>query len=245
MFFLLPLAYGQTKTPSLEQQPIISVVGRLVLEKHGKDEQLLLHSKDAQAYLIIGNLKEKLKNLLLELGKDNLVSLTGKQSGKSNISCERTHKYEYNERGERELKTETKCIRYYLLQPTQLLEAKKSDEEIPPPKRDTEEEKNMLWLEGIDKPVSAHTIIGEIYGVVSSVNLRTPIKTVEIANRDKNNPLKRITLVISPVTRIVKKIEEEPMALSANALKAGQEVTAVYSRDEFKSEALFITITKE
>jgi hypothetical protein len=227
-----------------EEINTISVLGRLSSEKHDPEEWLVLHAKNAETYLITGSLGEKLKNSLLELGENNLVSVTGIRDGRSHISCDQSYKYEYNKKGERELKIDTKCIRYYDLGVTQILFAKKSDEEIPPPKRDIEEERRLTKRTGQQSLIQP--IVGEIYGVVSFINLKSPIKTVEIANRDKDSPLKKITLIISPDTRIAKKIgEEEPMAFGVNALRAGQEVTCMYSRGELKSEALFITITKD
>jgi hypothetical protein len=240
--FCLALAYSQTERRPLPERPIISVVGRLALEKHGKDEWLVLHAKNAETYLITGNLIEKLKNSFLELGQNNLVSVTGNQDGRSRLICEQSSQYEYNKRGERELKISAKCIRYYNLEVAQILFAKKSDEEIPPPKRDTEAEK--MTIRDAGQQTLMPVAIGEIYGIVSSINLKSPIKTMEINNQDKGSPIKKITLIISPDTRIAKKIgEEEPITLRAEALKVGQKVTAVYSRSEFKAEALFITIT--
>lgn len=223
----------------------VSVLGRLNLEKHGQEDWLILHSKDALTYLIRGSLVETLKNSFLELGENNLVSVTGNKDGSSNVSCEQSYQYEYNEKSARELKIATKCIRYYNLEVTQIQFAKKSDEEIPPPKRDIEEERRLTKSVSQQQPLIP-PIVGEIYGIVTSVNLKSPIKTIEIDNQDKSSPMKKITLMISPDTRIVKKIgEEEPMALRVGALQTGQEVTVVYSHGELKSEALFITITKE
>jgi hypothetical protein len=246
VFSLLPLIYIQTEQPLLAEQPPISVVGRLALEKPGEEESLVLHAKDAKTYLIIGNLKEKLKDSLIELGQNNLISIMGNQDGRYNVACERFYKYEYNKQREKELKTDTRCIRYYFLEATEILFAKKSDEEIPPPKRDTKEEESLIAKSRSRERNIAPKIVGEIYGTISSVNLKSPIKTIEIANRDKENPLKKIILIISGDTRIVKKIgEQEPMTLSDKALKPKQEVTTVYTRDEQKREAIAITITKE
>lgn len=242
--FIFSLAYGQTELKTLHEQPIISVIGRLTTEKHGQKEWLILHAKDAQTYLLTGSFKEQLKNMFLEFGENNLVSVTGNQDGRSNVSCEQNYKYEEDKKGERNLKIDVKCIRYYNLEVTQILSAKQSDEKIPPPKRDIEEERGLTKQTG-RQPLIA-PIIGEIYGKITAVSLRSPIKTIEVTNQDKNSPLKNITLVVSPDTRIAKKIgKEEPIALRAEALKEGQRVTAVYSRDELKTEALFITITKE
>ena len=89
-------------------------------------------------------------------------------------------------------------------------------------------------------------VIAEIKGTISSLNLKSPIKTLKITNANKDDPLKEIILLIGPNTRVAKSIgEEEPMYITANALEENQEITAVYSRDERKSEALFITIKKE
>jgi len=241
------LTYAQTQTEPLSgEQPIISVEGRLVLEKHGQEDWLVLHAKNAETYLIIGEFKEKLKNSLLELGKGNLISVTGKSGGRSKLSCEQNYQYKLNKEGQRELAAESKCIWYYNLGVTQLLFAKKSDEEMPPPKRDIEEEKRMTARDGQNQGLTMPLITGEIYGKITSVNLKSVVKAVEVANRDKDSPLKNIALVITPGTQIAKKIgKEEPMFLKDGALKAGQEIIAVYSRSEFKSEALFITITKE
>ncbi|MCM8780763.1 MAG: DUF502 domain-containing protein [Candidatus Omnitrophica bacterium] len=244
LFVLVSLTYSQTELQPLHKRPIISIVGRLAIEKHGQDEWLVLYAKNAEAYLIIGDLKAKLKNSLTELGENNLVFVTGNQDGRSNVSCEQSYKYEYDKKGEKKLKIDVKCIRYYNLEVTHILFAKKSDEEIPPPKRDIEEERRLTKTVG-QQPLM-RPVVGEIYGTVSEINLKSPIKTVEIFNQDKDNPIQKVVLVISPDTRIVKKIgNEEPIALSTKALKTGQEVTAVYFKGELKNEALYITITKD
>ena len=241
--FSTSLAFGQTEQAA---KPDISVVGRLTLEKRAQEERLTLHAKSAQTYVIIGNLREKLKNALIELGQNNLVSLAGKQDIKRRIFCEKTSQYKYNKKGETILETAMQCIPYYNLEVAQIFYTKQSEEEIPPPKRDGETEKRMMATSKERGQSTIPVIYGEIYGTVSSINLKSPIKTIEIINRDKDNPLKKIILIMSGNTRIAKKIgNQEPMALSEKALVAGQEITAVYLRGEFKTEALFITITKE
>jgi len=222
----------------------ISVLGRLSAEKHGQDEWLVLHAKDAETYLITGGFGEKLKNSLLELGENNLVFVTGIRDGRSHISCGQSYEYKSSKKDERQFKIDTKCIRYYDLRVIQILFAKKSDEEIPPPKRDIDEERRLIKTGGPQALIPV--IMGEIYGKITGVNLESPIKTVEIANLDKDSPLQSITLLIGPDSRIAKKIgKEEPMALSVEALKTGQAVTAIYSKGELKNDAIFITITKE
>ena len=69
---------------------------------------------------------------------------------------------------------------------------------------------------------------------------------IELANADKDSPLKKISLVLSPDTRIALALpEKEPVGVGLKALKKGQQVTAVYTRTELKSTAQFITITSE
>lgn len=243
LFFILPLysGYSQTESPP-PKITVTSVEGRLATEKHGQEEWLVLHAKDAATYLIAGNLKEELKNTLLELGKDNLVSLTGNQDGRSNVSCEQSYQYEAKEKGKKELKVSTRCIRYYILEATRIVSTKKSAAEIPPAKRDIEEERRLTKTLRQQPLISP--IIGEIYGKITALNLKSPIKTIEVANQNKESSVKNLILVISPDTRIVKKIgQEEPLGLRPDALKIGQRVTAVYSKGELKTEALFITIT--
>lgn len=243
--FFLPLSFSQAQAESLWQRPVISVVGRLALEEHGKEEWLVLHAKDAKTYLIKGNLTEKLKNSLLELGENNLVSLAGDQDGKSNISSGRFYKYEYDEEGERKLNVDTKAIRYYHLRVTQILFARKSYDVIPPPQRDIKEEKRLMTTGG-GSQAGEPVIMGEIYGKIVSVDLKSPLKTIEVLNRDKSSPLKKIILMLTAGTHIVKQIDqEEPIRLTSASLRRGQRVIAVYSRQGIRSEALFITITKD
>jgi len=246
-FISLALAQ-ETEKPQQPQPRTISVVGRLAVEKHGQqqqDEELILHAKNSQTYLITGKLVPELKKKLAEIGEHNLTFLTGNQDGRTNVSCERTQKYETDVKGKQELKIDVRCIRYYHFEATQIIFVKKSMAGIPEPKRDLEEERRMLKVNP-DPQGLIPAMTGEIYGRITAVNFNAPIKTIEVANRDRNDPLKAVTLIISPDTRIAKNIaENEPMALGANALKIGQDVTAVYSRTEYKTEALFITITKE
>ena len=88
---------------------------------------------------------------------------------------------------------------------------------------------------------------GEIKGKISSLNLRSPIKTMKVTYLDKDNQLIDKVLLLTSNTVVAKKKldADEPRRLSLNSLKEGQEVAVVYARDERKTEALFITITKE
>jgi hypothetical protein len=99
-------------------------------------------------------------------------------------------------------------------------------------------------------PYQPYEVMGEIYGKISALNFKSPIKTIKVENVNKNNGLKDLTLVITNETRVYKNLtgktpEKEPMLLTDTALMVGQGVTVVYLRDEVKSRALFITITKE
>lgn len=236
-------AYGQTAPRPLHERPIISVTGRLATEKHGETDWLILHAKTGDTYLITGGLAETLKKSLLQLGDKNYVFLTGNQDGRSTVSCDQSSEYEYNRKGNRALKIDAKCIRYYNLEVTQILFAKKSEETMPPPKRDAEEEAKLIKQAQRKFTVP---IAGEIYGKVSAVNLKSPVKTVDVENRDKNSPIQKITVLIDSQTRIAKsRGKEEPMFLSIEAVHPGQEVTVVYMHEEIKNRAMFITITKD
>lgn len=242
---ILAEEYKPIKILQPHEYPTLTTQGRLILEKHGEKDRLTLRSKEGYTYLIKGALVEKLKDLLLDLEEHNLVTLEGSQDGSYNISCENF--YQYDAEGNR--KIETRCIRYYNLEVSKIIEAKKSDEEVPPPKRDIEEEEKAKTaaLSRLYQQDLTQRVTGEIKGKISSLNLRSPIKTIEIAYRDKDNqPINKVFL-LNPEVRIVKKPQdnEESMFLSVNSLKVDQEVSVVYFRDERKTEAIAITIIKD
>ena len=108
-FLFLALALSPANAWPFQKKPSISITGRLALEKHGKREQLILHAKDGQAYLIKGLLSKKLKDVLSDLGEKNLVSVTGTQDGRSNVSCIESRKYEYDQEGRKRLMVNIKC----------------------------------------------------------------------------------------------------------------------------------------
>lgn len=226
-----------------DEWPVVTTSGRLALEKNG-EETLVLHSKNAKTYIIKGGLAEKLKSLLLDLGESNLVTVTGKRDGSSRVSCHNS--YKFDAKGDKIM--ESLCIRYYNLVVTEIIETTKSDEEMPPPERDiAEEEKAMKsTLSQLQKEGLAQIL--EIRGKIMSLNLRSSIKTVEVSYRDKHNQPLSAVLFLTNNTRVAKKNiadDKEPMYLTENSLREGQEITAIYSRDQRKAEALFITITKE
>lgn len=228
------------------EYPIITVSGRLLLKKPADKERLLLHSKDATAYSIKGELVEELKSLLLDLGEKHIISVTGNQDGAYSTSCHNS--YGFDAASNRTI--DSQCVRYYNLEVTKIIDAKRSDEEIPPPKRDSEEEEKArataLYQDQTLTASLTPKVMGEIQGRINSLNLKSPVKTIEITNRDKDSQLTKLTLFLTNNTRVAKTTKDkEPMYLSTSALREEQEVTAVYIRDELKSEALFITITKE
>lgn len=223
--------------------PIITTTGRLFLNPVGEEERIALLARDGSSYYIKGELEGKTKEILSELGENNLVTVTGKQSGSYDISCRNT--YSFDLEGNRTV--DTQCNRYYHLEITKILNAQQSDEEMPPPERDIEEERKARAAALTHLLQQELTQIAELRGEITSLNLRSPIKTMEVAFRDKDGQELKKNLLLTSNTRIVKKSlqEEELMYLSINSLRVGQEVNIVHSRDERKTEALFITIMKE
>ncbi len=217
----------------------ISVVGRLKLEPGEKEDLLVLHGKDSTMYRVIGELVEKLKSVLLDLGVDNLVSVTGVKHGDFDLACHNAYKFD----SEGKKIIESRCIRYYILKVTKINEAKKSDEKMPPPEIEAQKALGAL------SPLQSQGLVqmGELEGKISAINLRTPIKTVEVTYPDKDGRLINGNFLLTSRTRIARSTleGEEPIYVSINSLEAGQKVTLVYSRDERQTEALFITIKQE
>ncbi len=226
---------------------IITVSGRLKLIPKKEEDWLTLYGQDAKAYYIKGEPEfiERLTNLLAELGENNLVTLTGTQDGTYNISCHNVYKFDPD--GNKT--TESKCIRYYILDAAKIEEAIESDEEIPPPQRDQAEElkAKQAALSYTQQQAMMRQIIPIRGGKIESLNIRSPIKTMRVSFRDKDNKLINKTLLLTSNTVIAKKsLEgEEPMHLSVNSLQIGQKVSVEYVQDERKNEALFVTIIKE
>lgn len=227
-----------------KEWPIVETSGRLILEPRGKDERLVFHARDGQLYTVKGKFVEQLKDLVLKLGKDNIVSVVGKKGIPSSLSCHNT--YSFDDKGNK--KIETNCVRYYDLEVIKFFDAKQSNEELPPPKRDAEEERKTMTSELSNLQQQGMLQYVTIEGTIKSLNLRSPIKTVEVTCIDKkeNKPLNK-SLLISPNTHIAKKNikTQEYMDLGVNSLEVGQKITVIYVWDERKSEALVITITRE
>ncbi len=226
----------------------IQVTGKVSVEKiQNNKDRIWFTDLQGKSYRLSGELSGKLKDKFTELGENNLFSLKITPDGKFSLSCEKTQTYVFNDKNEKTLQIDAKCIRAYFARIDAILSAKRSDKPGPEPIRDTAEERNLIvsstpQKSGITNPFT----IGEIYGKISEINLNSPFKTLTVTNRNSSDALKKISAIITQNTRIVKKIgTAEPIILLPNALSVGQEVTLVYARDELKNEALYITITKE
>ncbi|RKY30341.1 MAG: hypothetical protein DRP74_07220, partial [Candidatus Omnitrophota bacterium] len=117
LFFGITSSVGAQMDLESEQQQTsqgeIQVEGRLSAEKHGEETWLIFLSRDAQSYIISGDLKEKLNNLRLELGQNNLVSLKGFKTKTGPLSCKQKRKYALDENNRTKLIVDAECIRYY------------------------------------------------------------------------------------------------------------------------------------
>ena len=99
---------------------------------------------------------------------------------------------------------------------------------------------NLIGTQSLSIP----EVVGEFFGEVVELNLRSPIKTITIQNDDENDPLQQLILVINDKTVIARKGigEEEGMLLTYKALEQGQNLSVIYSRSETQTKALTITI---
>lgn len=241
-FALLPvLCLGQ-------QQPAagtaVTVAGKLFVQQHGTNQWVVMHGKDAKAYLITGDLVEKLKTIARENNDRTIVTLEGIQNGGGNISCDRSSHFETDATGTKKMAIKVRCIRYNYLDVKAISSIVQSDEKIPEPLGDKAAEEKAL--KGGAGSNQGPGIVGEIYGKIKSINLQSVPKALEIQAIDKTSPLKTLTVIITGGTRIVKHIKStEPSPLLPENLKNGQRVTVVYTRNEIRTEALFITVTKE
>ena len=144
-------------------------------------------------YAVVGTLREKLKNEVLSLGDNNLVSVIGDrgQFPKSHFPKYQlsTKKFRVNAEGTKK-EVEVYCINFYRLEVTEIIEVKTSDEKMPSPKRDVEEEEKQMQqaLRDLDKFAEAINPPGpkEIEGTISSINVLSPVKTVTITPNDSN-----------------------------------------------------------
>ena len=173
----VPPTQAQEKKEQQEIAAVVSVVGQLTLEARGKNEQLILHGKDAKIYQIHGELTEQLKNALSNLGKDNLVSLSGTIDDLYSTSC--TTNYSFSDKGEKII--DVRCFRYYIFKVNQINETKKSSDVLPPAERDIAEEQRAK-TSTIRRPQLQSTgpQIGQVKGIISAINFRSPLKTIKV-----------------------------------------------------------------
>lgn len=244
-------AENNTKQPAADapaKDVQIQVSGKVSVEKiQNNKDRIWFTDLQGKSYRLCGELSGELKDKFAELGENNLFSLKITPDGKFSLSCEKTQTYVFNNKNERTLQIDAKCIRAYFAGIDAILSAKRSDKPGPEPIRDIVEERNLIATSASSqKPGIIPFTTGEIYGKISAMDLKSPFKTLTVTNRDSSDALKKICTIITQNTRIVKKIgAAEPIILLPNALSVGQEVTLVYARDELKNEALYITITKE
>jgi len=241
------LAQSETSgnTPNTRKTEQVTVTGRLLLDKKSKTETFLVHSLDKNGFFIQGIMAEQLRKILKETGENNIVCINGEKTGTFDIYCEKKNSFETNLNGERVLKSEVKCVRYYELKPTAIVSFKKSDEPVPEPARDTGEERRIAQRS--ETLVGVKPIVGQMRGIITTLNLgvKTPLKNMVVTNIDKNNPLQKSTILLTNQTRITKYVDKDKLLpLAMSALETGQEITVVYSRDETKIEAITVHIEK-
>ncbi|MFA5099516.1 MAG: hypothetical protein WC547_01345 [Candidatus Omnitrophota bacterium] len=212
--------------------------------QRGQTQQLILNAIDASAYIITGDLFDPLQKIAQQKTGINLVTITGVRSRSSSLTCERSTKYENKDDGTREQITDVVCIPYFYLDARAIVSVAESDQPMPPAKRDAAAESSMISR--ASQTNIAPPAIGEIYGTITACNFKASVKTIEVRNRDSQSPMKSITLLITSDTRVVKRIgKSEPAGISPDTLNAGQHVTVIYSLSEERTNALFITVTKE
>jgi hypothetical protein len=226
------------------EEEYITASGRLILEHRKKGDTLVLHGKDAVLYRITGGRTDELKGLFQELGRNNLVSVGGVKSPfASSISCK--HSYGYSDEGKKTV--ETYCVSYHDLKIDRIIDSKISGEEMPPPKRDLKEEERARQRALSQEQERNMLRLISIQGEITFMNIRSPIKTVEVsfAGRD-GKPVKK-TLLLTANTVIAKKSISSDTLVTADeeSLHTGQEVAVEYSRTERTAEAIAITILED
>jgi hypothetical protein len=222
----------------------ITVTGRVSIEQRGKSDRLILHATDAAAYLIQGDLAGQLRHIAQKKPGINLVTVTGIAAGNSSLSCDRTNTPAITPAAVKELRTEIRCFRYMHLDVRAILSVAESAQPMPPMQRDAAAEAKMA--SGASGQNPAPPDIGEIYGTITDCNFRAAVKTIDIQNSDAESPLRSITVLITAETKIVRRIgAAEPQSLTPDSLQTGQRVTVVYSKNDIRTNAMFITVTKE
>jgi hypothetical protein len=237
----------QEKTIEQKPQPIV-ISGRIIEENENLEKKFILYGNDGQMYSIQTGDFGMVKETLQKFGDKNMVSIEAVPEGKTDTSCTQTRQPIYNKDGQKEFKTDVACIPYQRLLAANIISSAASEQAMPEPKRDIKAEQKLI--DSIKNPFNnqhiAPPIIGELYGKISSINLRASVKTITVQNRDAASSIKSLTFAITGNTRVVINSGiEQPRPLNLERLRAGQSVTVSYSQDEQKTLALYITVTKE
>lgn len=253
IFFIVPafsvfmaassLLFGQDLAGSASGTEI-TVAGRLYFDKRGTEELLVLHGRDKKAYLVSGALSIQLATIARQKKDAHIVELTGLLDPAKTIrNCDSRNDLKYNDKGEQVINRTSTCIRYFHFEPRIIVSCVDSDAALPELERDTLAEMQMRSSPPVGDLKPA--IIGEIYGTIKQINLRSPLKTVEIKNSDPKSALKSVTVVITAKTRIARAVAgKEPVLMIPENLKAGQPVIVMYDKNEVRTEALSIAVTK-
>lgn len=238
-----PLLFGQDRTGSASVTEI-TVAGRLYLDKLGTEELLVLHGTDKKAYLVSGALSIQLAAIARQKKDAHIVELSGLLDPAQTIrNCDSRNDLAYNDKGEQVVNRTSTCIRYFHFEPRTIVSCVDSAVALPELEHDTLAEMHTRSAPPVGDLKPA--IIGEIYGTIRQVNLRSPLKTVEIRNSDTKSTLKSVTVVITAKTRIARAVKgKEPVPMMPENLKAGQQVVVMYDRNEIRTEALSIAVTK-
>ncbi len=224
----------------LPHQPtVISLLGRVYIEKHGNKERLIMVTKNGEGYYFEGGIINELKKQLLQLGENNIFFLTAKKDGSHIIHCIRNLKT----KGERKF-FDVKCVRYYKLEPLFIIKAEKSNEVFPPPKRDLKEEIDVLTKTALQPRFNTEIVLGEFEGKIVKTNVKSPVKTIEVENKNKHSPVRRLIVIIDPSTKIFKMLKgsDQLIVLSPKDLTVGRKVSVVYSSFKEQNVAQFITV---
>ncbi|MCX7927240.1 MAG: hypothetical protein N2606_03790 [Candidatus Omnitrophica bacterium] len=235
--WIVPFCFAQEIKPETLE---FIVEGRVVAESHQGQSWLVLYGKDGRTYLLYGKLLDKINTLRQQLGEKNLFALKGFNNRKGKVECR--NKQVLNEEGQ--LFPESTCLRFRGYEVTEILDVTISDEIIPPPEHDLEEEK--LAKERLQKGIPMPEFLAERRGRLRSVNIKGPIKSFEIEFKDKNGQLITESFFLSDQTKVYKKTPTiDGVVVGIDGLKDGQFITVVYLKKDNKNIAQFITITNE
>ncbi len=216
-----------------EMNENIRVTGRLSQDIRLSKEALFLTSKDSKTYLIQGEFVDKLKQALADLRENNIVSVAGVRDGRQEVTC--NNKYSFDK--DKNPIVDSKCVRSYLLKVTRIIETKTSEEKFPEPKRDSKEENKAESLAKTGaSPIKPYGLIQRINraAVITSVNLKSVIKTVGIKFTGEDGKSYAEVLIVTSETQFLKvnKLDKEkPVPASITALKPKQKVSVLYTLD--------------